>query len=112
MSQEFERFAAYLKVSDRLIQDASKDEIAEVARVLAHYQKKYEAIPVQESLRLLLTETIEEDQAGELADEELKNKPQMFGEQTPLQNTRDSSVQLAIRRARCRVGAKTTSNLR
>ena len=45
MSQEFERFAAYLKVLDRLIEDASKDEIAEVARVLAlhlaHYQKKY-----------------------------------------------------------------------
>ena len=44
MSQEFERFAAYLKVSDRLIEDASKEEIAEVARVLAlhlaHYQKK------------------------------------------------------------------------
>ena len=48
MSQEFERFAAYLKVSDRLIEDASKEEIAEVARVLAlhlaHYQKKYEVL--------------------------------------------------------------------
>ena len=72
MSQEFERFAAYLKVSDRLIEHASKEEIAEVARVLAlhlaHYKKKYEAIPVQESLKLMLTETIEEDQASALAD--------------------------------------------
>ena len=72
MSQEFERFAAYLKVSDRLIEDASKEDIAEVARVLAlhlaHYQKKYEAIPVQESLKLMLTETIEADQANALAD--------------------------------------------
>ena len=31
MSQEFERFATYLKVSDRLIEDATKEDIAEVA---------------------------------------------------------------------------------
>ena len=31
MSQEFERFGACLKVSDRLIKDATKEEIAEVA---------------------------------------------------------------------------------
>ena len=31
MSQEYERFATYLKVSDRLIEDATKEEIAEVA---------------------------------------------------------------------------------
>lgn len=59
-------------MSDRLIEDASKEEIAEVARVLAlhlaHYQTKYEAFPVQESLKLMLTETIEEDQANALAD--------------------------------------------
>ena len=43
MSQEFERFATYLKVSDRLIEDATKEDMAETARVLAlhlaHYQK-------------------------------------------------------------------------
>ena len=32
MSQEFERFAAYLKVSDRLIEQASKEDLAKVAR--------------------------------------------------------------------------------
>ena len=72
MSQEFERFATYLKVSDRLIEQASKEDMAETARVLAlhlaHYQTKYEAIPVQESLKLLLTETIDDSQAGALAD--------------------------------------------
>ena len=72
MSQEFERFATYLKVSDRLIEQASKEDIAEVARVLAlhlaHYQTKYDAIPVQESLKLMLTETIDDSQAGALAD--------------------------------------------
>ena len=49
MSQEFERFATYLKVSDRLIEQASEEDMAETARVLAlhlaHYQKKYHAIP-------------------------------------------------------------------
>ena len=72
MSQEFERFATYLKVSDRLIDDATKEQIGEVARVLAlhlaHYQTKYDAIPVQESLKLMLTETIDDSQAGALAD--------------------------------------------
>lgn len=72
MSQEFERFAAYLKLSDQLIEQASKDEVAEVARVLAlhvaRYQTKYGAIPVEESLQLMLTETIDDDQAKTLAD--------------------------------------------
>ena len=35
MSQEFERFATHLKVSDRLIEQASKEDMAETARVLA-----------------------------------------------------------------------------
>ena len=72
MSQEFERFATYLMVSDRLIEEATKEDIAEVARVLAlhlaHYQTKYEPIPVQDSLKLMLTETIDDIQAGALAD--------------------------------------------
>ena len=72
MSQDFERFATYLKVSDRLIEDATKEEIAETARVLAlhlaHYQTKYEPIPVQDSLKLMLTETIDDSQAAALAD--------------------------------------------
>ena len=35
MSQEFERFGAYLKVADMLIEPASKEDMAETARVLA-----------------------------------------------------------------------------
>ena len=72
MSQEFERFGAYLKVADMLIEQASKEGLAEKARVLAlhlaHYQKKYEPIAVQVSLKLLLTETNDDSQAGALAD--------------------------------------------
>ena len=72
MSQEYERFAAYLTIADKLIEQASKDDLAETARVLAlhlaHYQTKYDAIPVQESLKLMLTETIDDSQAAALAD--------------------------------------------
>jgi hypothetical protein len=72
MSQAFERFAALLSASDTLIEQASKEEVAEVARVLAlhvaHYQTKHGAIPVAESLELMLTETIHDDQAKALAD--------------------------------------------
>ena len=32
MSQEFERFGAYLKVADMLIEQASKEDMVEVAR--------------------------------------------------------------------------------
>jgi len=71
MSQAFERFAAYLKLSDQLIEQASKEEVAEVARVLAlhvaHYQTKHGAIPVEESLQVMLTETINDEQAKTLA---------------------------------------------
>lgn len=35
MSQAFERFIALLSASDQVFERASKDEIAEVARVLA-----------------------------------------------------------------------------
>jgi len=71
MSQAFERFAAYLKLSDQMIEQASKEEVAEVARVLAlhvaHYQTKHGAIPVEESLQVMLTETINDEQAKTLA---------------------------------------------
>jgi hypothetical protein len=72
VSQEFERFAAYLKLSDQLMEQASKEDIAEVARVLAlhvaHYQSKHGAIPIDQSLDLLAAETISDETARTLAD--------------------------------------------
>ena len=72
MSQEFERFATYLKVSDRLIEDATKEDIAEVARVLAlhlaHYRAAHGEIPLKKDFDLLIKETLSDEQAGELAD--------------------------------------------
>ena len=72
MAQEVERFGVYLKVADQLIERASKAEIADVARILAlhlaHYRAKHGEIPLKKSFELLLTETLSDEQAGELAD--------------------------------------------
>lgn len=73
MSPEVERFLACLKISDELVQQASKDELADLARVLAlniaQYRTQFGDIPVGESLKLLLdTQTLGDDQAKALAD--------------------------------------------
>ena len=72
MSKEFERFAAYLTIADKMIEQASKEDVAETARILAlhlaHYQAKHGEIPLRNSFDLLLRETLTDEQAGELAD--------------------------------------------
>lgn len=73
MSPEVERFLACLKISDELVQQASKDELADLARVLAlniaQYRTQFGDIPVGESLKLLLDiQTLGDDQAKALAD--------------------------------------------
>ncbi len=44
MNEDFQNFVAYVGVSDTLIEQATKEEIAEVARVLAlhvaHYRQR------------------------------------------------------------------------
>ncbi|MEO8157954.1 MAG: hypothetical protein ABI648_09170 [Betaproteobacteria bacterium] len=76
MSQEFERFGAYLKIADMIIEQATTKDLAGTARVLAlhlalhlaHYRAAHGEIPLSKSFDLLLTETPMGDQAGELAD--------------------------------------------
>ena len=72
MSEVFERFGVCLKVADMMIEQASKEEVAETARVLAlhlaHYRARYDEIPLKKAFDLLLTETVSDEQAGELAD--------------------------------------------
>jgi len=50
-------FAQYNKLSDQLIEKASKDDIAECARLLAlnvaHYQSKYGELPLEEKLAMI-----------------------------------------------------------
>ena len=62
---------ALLQASDKLIEQATKEEVAEVARVLAHvthYQAPYADLSIEESLEMLRTERVSEEQAKILAD--------------------------------------------
>jgi len=67
MHKRIERFAEYLKVSDALLEQATKDEIADTARVLAfhlgHYRTRYGDIPTTESLHLLTIDKITPEMA-------------------------------------------------
>ena len=65
-------FATYLAATDALIEQATKEEVAEVARVLAlhvaHYRKRYGDVSIEESLEMLRTETVSDEMAKVLAD--------------------------------------------
>jgi hypothetical protein len=72
MNEDFQKFATYLGVSDALIEQATKDEITEVARVLAlhvaHCRAQFGDVPIEESLEMLRTEKISNEMAKVLAD--------------------------------------------
>ena len=72
MNEDLQKFVTYLGVSDTLIEQASKEEIAEVARVLAlhvaHYRQRFGDVPIEESLEMLRTERVSDEQAKVLAD--------------------------------------------
>ena len=57
---------------DKLIEQATKEEITEVARVLAlhvaHYRQRYGDVSIEESLELLRTEKVSDEMAKVLAD--------------------------------------------
>ncbi len=64
-------FAQYNKLADMLIAQASKDQIAECARLLAlnvaHYQMKYGNLPLEETLAMIDADEPNDDQAKLLA---------------------------------------------
>ncbi len=72
MDEDFSKSATYLGVSDTLIEQATKEEVAEVARVLAlhvaHYRQRYGDVSIEESLEMLRTEKISDEMAKKLAD--------------------------------------------
>jgi hypothetical protein len=53
----FHEFRAYWQLSEDLIADATKDDLAEVARILgmqaAHYARKYGELPIPDMTHLL-----------------------------------------------------------
>ncbi len=64
-------FAQYNKLADMLIAQATKDQIAECARLLAlnvaHYQMKYGDLPLEETLAMIDADEPNDDQAKLLA---------------------------------------------
>ena len=67
MKDEIKRFTTYLIASDTLLNQASKEEIADGARVLAfhlgHYRTRYGDVPTTETLHLQTTEKITDEMA-------------------------------------------------
>ncbi len=72
MAEDFQKFVTYLGVSATLIEQATKEEIAEVARVLAlhvaHYRQRYGDVSIEQSLEMLRTEKVSDEMAKTLAD--------------------------------------------
>ena len=72
MNENFTKFATWLAASDALIEQAPREEVAEVARVLAlhvaHYRQRYGDVSIEESLEMLRTETVSDEQAKVLAE--------------------------------------------
>jgi hypothetical protein len=66
------RLAQFSKLTDRMIDDASKEALALTSQVLAiqvgHYQRKFGVIPIDEAIDLLEAEGVSDEQAGWIAD--------------------------------------------
>lgn len=66
------RLAELTKLIERMTQEASKEAVVAAARLLAiqvgQYQRKFGALPLEEAIELLETESLSEDQAGQVAD--------------------------------------------
>ncbi len=64
-------YVQYNKLADMLIAQASKEQVAECARLLAlnvaHYQMKFGELPLEGTLALLDTDKLSDDQALMLA---------------------------------------------
>ena len=71
MTKDIEQFAAYLKTADTLLKQATKEEVADVARVLVfhlgHYRTRFGDLPTTASLDQLTVENITDEMAVPLA---------------------------------------------
>lgn len=69
---DFATFKQYYKLADQLFESSSKDDIAETARLLAmnlaHYQSKYGALPLEETLAMIGMENPNGEQIKLLTD--------------------------------------------
>lgn len=68
----FKEFVAYWRLSEEMIAKASKDDLAEVARILAmqsaHYARKYGELQMPDMSQLLSATTVTEENIALLRD--------------------------------------------
>ena len=68
----FDEFRAYWQLSEEMIAGASKEDIAEVARILAmqaaHYARKFGELPIPDLAHLLSATTVDDGSVGLLRD--------------------------------------------
>jgi len=68
----FQEFKAYWKLSEEMITHATKDDLAEVARILgmqaAHYARKYGEMQLPDLTHLLTATSLDDDGVGLLRD--------------------------------------------
>ncbi len=61
--EDLDEFRTFYELADRLINEASKDDVAEAARLLAlnvaHYQLKFGALPLENFADMLRAESID-----------------------------------------------------
>jgi hypothetical protein len=67
-SKVFDAMKVYMELADRLVATASKEQLAECARILAlnvaHYASRYGELPIEEHLDLLHAEMLSNGQAN------------------------------------------------
>lgn len=68
----FQEFRAYWQLSDELIAGATKEDLAETARILAlqaaHYARKFGELPIPDLAQLLLVTSVDEESVVLLRD--------------------------------------------
>jgi hypothetical protein len=66
------RLAELTKLTERMTREASKDALVVAARMLAiqlgQYQRKFGRLPLEDTIELIETRALSEDQAGWIAD--------------------------------------------
>ena len=72
MSEAVARFGVLLKLSDKFLARAEREDLEECVRILAvqcaHYQCKFGKIPMDATLEVLNSETLDDEQAKWIAD--------------------------------------------
>ena len=72
MSAAVERFAKYLQLSDDMLSRAEREDLEECARILAvqcaHYRSKFGELALADTLDVLSSETMNDEQATWIGD--------------------------------------------